>query len=144
MKVQQPVCFRYMSVKRLPVFKSCSVIVKSTCDWPASGFRLGASFRLAPLRYQTPTNSARSREGTPCQMGRVGYSLAHILLIRCQPPGNTFSLTRGVLACFYSHSAAQEVNLCVNYIASFECMKHHIYRRYKADRSSTLPFTLWE
>lgn len=31
-------------------------------------------------------------------MGRVGYNLAHILLICCQPPGNTFSLTRGIPA----------------------------------------------
>lgn len=32
-------------------------------------------------------------------MGRVAYDLAHILLIRCHPPGNTCSLTRGVPAC---------------------------------------------
>lgn len=40
-KGQQPVLLYFplhcTSVKRLPVFKGCSVIVKSTCDCPTTG-----------------------------------------------------------------------------------------------------------
>lgn len=52
-----------------------------------SKFHLSASFSRAALRYQTSTNRVRSREGgsrARCQLGRVGYNLAHI-------PFNTLS-----------------------------------------------------
>lgn len=47
-------------------------------------------------RWDTkPSRIVRSREEARCQMGRVASNLAHILLIRCHPLGNSLSLTRG-------------------------------------------------
>lgn len=59
------------------------------------------SYRRAVLRYRTSTNRAQSREeaaGHRASWVVLVTTSPTFLLILCQPPGNTFSLTHGVPA----------------------------------------------